>query len=206
MLLYRGAPALSPFRIERLLATLRRIEPAIGRLSVDFLHFVDTERALTPPEKAVLERLLDFDPRATVGPGEGQALFTVPRPGTISPWSSKATDIARVCGLAAVHRIERGKTWQILAERPLATDSLSALAALLFDPMTEAILTRRVGGEPAVCHARARPARAHRGLAGNRYAPSRARTRASDSRCRTTRSRISRRCSRGSGATRPTSR
>jgi len=142
MLLFRGAPALSPFRIERLLAALRRIEPAVRNVAVDYLHFVDTERALTPRETAVLERLLDFDPRAAPEVGDSMRLLTVPRPGTISPWSSKATDIARVCGLPAVRRIERGKAWRIAADRIPPPEAMAALAAPLFDPMTEALMTR----------------------------------------------------------------
>jgi len=139
MLLYRGAPALSSFRIEGLLAALRRIEPAVHGLGVEYLHFVDTARALTPAERRVLERLLDFD--ADV-PAQlpGMTLLTVPRPGTVSPWSSKATDIAHVCGLAAVRRIERGRSWRIETGEPLPRPRLAALAAPLFDPMTEAVL------------------------------------------------------------------
>ena len=139
MLLFRGAPALSPFRIERLLAALRRMQPAVRGVTVDFLHFVETERELTPVELTVLERLLDHDGRAP-HEGEGRLLLTVPRPGTISPWSSKATDIARVCGLAAVHRIERGKAWRIAVDRELTPAGLANLAAPLFDPMTESLM------------------------------------------------------------------
>jgi phosphoribosylformylglycinamidine synthase len=139
MLLFRGASALSSFRIERLLAALQRIEPAVRGIHVEYVHFVDTERVLTPAEREVLERLLDVDARAKPEP-HGHRLYTVPRLGTVSPWSSKATDIAHVCGLAAVRRIERGKCWGIEAAAKLAPGSLAALAAPLFDPMTETLL------------------------------------------------------------------
>jgi phosphoribosylformylglycinamidine synthase len=138
MLLFRGAPALSPFRIERLLAALQRFEPAVRQVTVEFLHFVDIERALTPAESAVLERLLDFDARAAPESDGALQLFTVPRPGTISPWSSKATDIARVCGLTVIRRIERGKAWRIGTDRALPVEA----RAVLFDPMTESLMTR----------------------------------------------------------------
>jgi phosphoribosylformylglycinamidine synthase len=141
MRLFRGAPALSAFRIERLLATLRRIEPAIRGLSADYLHFVELHRPLAPGENAVLERLLDFDARAPDGGPPGQLLLTVPRPGTISPWSSKASDIAHVCGLEAVRRIERGRVWRLQAAATLSAESLAALANALHDPMTEAVMT-----------------------------------------------------------------
>ena len=137
MLLFRGAPALSAFRIERLLATIAGIAPAIRGLRADFLHIVDSSRPLTPAETRVLERLLDYD--ATV-PDEprGLLLLAVPRPGTISPWSSKATDIAHVCGLNALRRIERGRAWRIDA-----SDDLPAPA-----PEERAITDEQRAGAP----------------------------------------------------------
>ncbi|MGE0029991.1 MAG: phosphoribosylformylglycinamidine synthase [Steroidobacteraceae bacterium] len=141
MLLFRGAPALSSFRIERLLAAQRRVMPALDRISVDYLHFVDLRRNLTRAETAVLERLLDVDRERAPPDGPGRLLLTVPRPGTISPWSSKATDIAHVCGLDAVARIERGRAWQIDAGAALSHAEFGAIAAALHDPMTEAVMT-----------------------------------------------------------------
>jgi len=141
MLLFRGAPALSSFRIERLLAALRRGAPSIRSIGVHFLHFVDMRRPLTSAETALLARLLDFDAGRQPEDGPGQLLLTTPRPGTISPWSSKATDIAHVCGLDAVGRIERGRAWRIDAAAPLPRQALTAVAMALHDPMTEAVMT-----------------------------------------------------------------
>ena len=90
-----------------------------------------------------LERLLDHVPGSDAADGNGQLLLTVPRPGTISPWSSKATDIAHVCGLAFVRRIERGRLWRLESESALAPAQLLVLAAALHDPMTEAVLPER---------------------------------------------------------------
>ena len=139
MLLFRGASALSSFRIERLLAALKRLDPAVRGIHVEYVHFVDTDRELAPAERAVLERLLDVDARARPEP-PGLRLYTVPRLGTVSPWSSKATDIAHVCGLGAVRRIERGRSWGLEAAAALAPGSLAVLATPLFDPMTETLL------------------------------------------------------------------
>jgi phosphoribosylformylglycinamidine synthase len=141
MLLFRGAPALSSFRIERLLAAERRVAPAIRGIHAEYLHFVELRRDLTPAESAVLERLLDADAGRASPEAPGQLLLTVPRPGTISPWSSKATDIARVCGLDAIVRIERGRAWRIDSGTALAPATLAAVAAALHDPMTEAVMT-----------------------------------------------------------------
>ncbi len=139
MLRFRGAPALSSFRIEGLLASLRRIEPSVRAVAVEYLHVVETTRDLGPGERRVLERLLDYNAGSAPQP-LGQSLLTVPRPGTVSPWSSKATDIAHVCGLDAVRRIERGRSWRITASGTLSRARLESLAAPLFDPMTEALM------------------------------------------------------------------
>jgi phosphoribosylformylglycinamidine synthase len=141
MLELRGAPALSDFRLERLLASLRRIAPSMRRVQVFYRHFVEHSRAPGADELRILERLLDHDPRPAGTAGGGQLLLTVPRPGTISPWSSKATDIAHVCGLDFVARIERGRLWQLESETVLAPAELAAVGVSLHDPMTEAVMT-----------------------------------------------------------------
>src|SRR5579872_7410551 len=107
MLQLIGAPALSHFRIAKLLARLSRLEPAVRGLDTRFVHFVDASRELTPAERQLLERLLTYGPHITSPESDlaGETLWIVPRAGTISPWSSKATDIAHVCGLDVVNRI-----------------------------------------------------------------------------------------------------
>ena len=109
-----GGPALVPTRLQKRLAAIRRTNPAVRALSGSYLHFADVDGALTPDESRLLEQLLRYGPletaesvgRETVA--SGRRLFVVPRLGTISPWSSKATDIAHSCGLLRVRRIERG--------------------------------------------------------------------------------------------------
>src|SRR6266436_345672 len=123
MLQLPGARALSAFRIAKLLARLATLEPAARSLEARFIHFVDTARPLEVGERQILERLLTYGPRPE-GPSAadpvGDALLIVPREGTISPWSSKATDIAHVCGLTAIRRIERGTVFTLGARTPLA--------------------------------------------------------------------------------------
>src|SRR5512139_2081913 len=106
LLSLRGRSALSPFRIVKLLDGLSAISPRHGVAAVDatFRHFVEVERALSGRERATLERLLTYGRASAAAAPEGERLLVLPRPGTISPWSSKATDIARNCGLAAVRR------------------------------------------------------------------------------------------------------
>src|SRR6266481_4368848 len=140
MLQIPGPPALSAFRIAKLLDRLGAREPAVTGLAARFMHFADLAQPLSAPERAVLGELLSYGPRRELEAGAGECLLVVPRAGTISPWSSKATDIARVCGLAGVRRIERGIEYRVRAARPLGNERLARLAPVLFDRMTEMAL------------------------------------------------------------------
>ena len=142
MLQLPGAPALSAFRIAKLLERLAALEPAVKGLDARFVHFADLDRDLTAAELDILEKLLTYGPRIEPATSElaGERLLVVPRAGTISPWSSKATDIAHVCGLTAVRRIERGIEYRLLDSRPLGPERLASLAHVLFDRMTEMVL------------------------------------------------------------------
>jgi len=139
-----GRPALSPFRLAKLLQSLSQANSVhrIASVSATYWHFVELTRPLDAAERATLERLLAYGPEATADqPAEGAQLLVVPRPGTISPWSSKATDIARNCGLAAVARIERGVVHRVVSRdgAPLADADRATLLPLLHDRMIEAV-------------------------------------------------------------------
>jgi phosphoribosylformylglycinamidine synthase len=139
----RGSPALSGFRLDRLLQAVRAAGgvEVIG-LSAEYVHFVELHEGLSQDERAVLESLLSYGPALPEAAPGGHLLVVVPRPGTISPWSSKATDIAHVCGLARVRRIERGVAWHVSVaegDRP-GERVLSALRPLVHDRMTEVVL------------------------------------------------------------------
>jgi len=142
MLQLPGAPALSAFRIAKLLERLATLEPAVKNLDARFVHFADCERPLSAQEREILQKLLTYGPHLEPASSElvGDRLLVVPREGTISAWSSKATDIAQVCGLAAVRRLERGIEYRLLDSRPLGPERLAALAPVLFDRMTEMVL------------------------------------------------------------------
>src|SRR5579863_7040668 len=143
MLQLSGAPALSSFRIDKLVARLSALEPAVVALDARFVHFVDFDAPLTPEQLVVLRTLLTYGPRMpSVSDTRplGDRVLVVPRAGTISPWSSKATDIAHVCGLGAIRRIERGIEYRILEREPLGPERLAALAPLLSVRMTEMVL------------------------------------------------------------------
>ncbi len=156
-----GALAVSDFRIAKLRPALESLQPGIGAISARYLHFVDLERDLDSAERALLERLLTYGPREPAGgrAARGPEIIVVPRFGTISPWSSKATDIAHVCGLQAVRRIERGIAWRIELKSTPSRDELLRLAAPLFDRMTEAALLGRGEAAQLFTHEATRPLR-----------------------------------------------
>jgi phosphoribosylformylglycinamidine synthase len=158
MLTLPGAPALSEFRNARLLATVRSQVPEVFRITARYLHFVQTTRDLSAKERQVLDALLTYGPREAQRAEEGGSLIVVtPRPGTISPWSSKATDIAHVCGLEAIERIERGIAYRFEASRPLTNSDLERIAPLLFDRMTEAALFDAESAAGLFAHESPRP-------------------------------------------------
>ena len=145
VLALRGRAALSPFRVAKLLAAVEAARPghAIAELSARFLHFVEIARPLTERERATLERLLTYGPADA---GEADAappdLVVVPRFGTISPWSSKATDIVHNCGLDAVVRVERGTAFEMAKADGGGVDRAdrAALLRLVHDRMTETVI------------------------------------------------------------------
>jgi len=172
MLRLRGAPALSTSRREALSRRIRESVPGLKSLSAHFVHFVDCEAELDADEHAILERLLTYGPRASGGSREkkeergesrereeggeaepGQLLLVVPRLGTISPWSSKASEIARICGLGKIRRIERGIAYRCEGD---FSDAGKEVAPFLHDRMTQAVL--RHPGDAEALFQRAEPA------------------------------------------------
>ncbi|MBP6808327.1 MAG: phosphoribosylformylglycinamidine synthase, partial [Chromatiaceae bacterium] len=141
MLVLRGAPALSDFRLRKL---ERRLAAELGgnlSLYAEFRHFIELEQTLDEGERAVLDRLLRYGPKLNGHEPGGELLLVVPRPGTLSPWSSKATDIAHNCGLHKIRRIERGIAyWLATTEGPLTHEQQGAAEAVLHDRMTQQVL------------------------------------------------------------------
>jgi phosphoribosylformylglycinamidine synthase len=140
MLILRGSPALSPFRLARLQDALKQSIPALEHLYAEYLHFADVEQTLNDSEQAILSKLLSYGPSAIVEEPQGSLLLVIPRIGTISPWASKATDIAHNCGLDKVRRLERGIAYYLNARGEISEHQLKEAAALLHDRMIEQVL------------------------------------------------------------------
>ncbi|WP_447527796.1 phosphoribosylformylglycinamidine synthase [Vreelandella sp. TE19] len=140
MLELRGASALSAFRHDRLLKALRERVPEVTALAAHYVHFADCAEPLTDFAQTRLASLLDY---GSFSAGEevqnALRLWVVPRLGTQSPWSTKATDIAHSCGLSSVRRIERGIEYHVGGEG-LDEQSKALIAEALHDRMTETVL------------------------------------------------------------------
>jgi len=133
---------LSPFRIRRYESRLQEQVPGTFRLAARFVYFVDTSRDLSSEEESLLKDLLlgEGEPWTTPGFENPRSLFVIPRIGTISPWSSKATEIALHAGLEdALRRVERGTQW-LVEGVPDAGVSLDVVSRSLHDRMTETVV------------------------------------------------------------------
>src|SRR3990167_2147775 len=117
MLTYQGIDALSGFRRHKLLAKLRQVDPHIQSVTGEYIHLVDAKGQLADKADQQLRQLLTYGTTFTAK-HRGKLFLVTPRIGTISPWSSKATDIAQNCSLSAVKRIERATAYYIQSGKP----------------------------------------------------------------------------------------
>ncbi|MEI6715381.1 MAG: phosphoribosylformylglycinamidine synthase [Verrucomicrobiota bacterium] len=140
MLILRGSQALSDFRLNNLLRSLTEAGLHVHSIAAEFTHLVYSESDLQPEHRAILEKLLTYGPKRTATPLDGALLIVAPRPGTISPWSSKATDIARICGLNPIQRIERVIAFTLnTGGATLTPEQKTQVSAKLHDRMTQSI-------------------------------------------------------------------
>ena len=136
--------ALSDFRAARLLKRIREVVPTAQAISARFVHFVHAQRALTEDESARLQALLHYGDEGTDVRADA-TFMVIPRLGTISPWASKATDIAHNCGLDVIIRIERGTLYRVDFDgNVLESEMLTQVAGVLHDRMTESVVDASV--------------------------------------------------------------
>ena len=142
---FEGGDALSEFRARQLLPRLQAIEPRIEALRARFVHMVVTDAAPDAEARTRFAALLTYGEPFNA-PKASTTLVVTPRLGTVSPWASKATDIAHNCGLV-LRRVERVTQYHVVMKSPLLGktpvldgDKLGAVAALLHDRMTESVL------------------------------------------------------------------
>ena len=136
VLFLKGGSALSEFRTTKLLEAIGPL--GVAEVRAEQRYFVELDDDLNPDDLDFLGELLHADPREV----EGDCILVTPRLGTVSPWSSKASDIAANCGLSAVRRIEHGVSWRLLDKkgRPVKAEGVRAALPYLHDRMTESVL------------------------------------------------------------------
>ncbi|TNH04246.1 phosphoribosylformylglycinamidine synthase [Testudinibacter sp. TR-2022] len=157
MQIFRGSPALSDFRLNQLMARFRQADLPISDCYAEYLHFADLSQALTPTETEQLEQLLDYGPTLAEHEPSGSCFIVIPRIGTISSWSSKASDIAHNSGLAKVKRIERGLAYYLQTTSPLTEQQTETLTALLHDRMLETVIEAPQDAQALFSHAAPKP-------------------------------------------------
>ena len=172
---FEGARALSDFRIRQLLPKLQAVHDKVIGISARFVHFAAWDQAPQAAQAGRLGALLTYGEPFT-GPGEGAAFLVTPRVGTVSPWASKATDIAHNCGIA-VRRVERAVEYHVQLKAGLLgrTASLDApqreaIAGLLHDRMTESVLAGRAEAKHLFSELEPAPMESVDVLAGGRAA------------------------------------
>ncbi len=174
MLTLRGAPALSAFRLDKLTQKFSDIHSDITLLHAEYVHFVEVHNPITPERREILASLLTYGPDLPRGTTDvqtnGELLLVVPRPGTISPWSSKATDIAHNCGLDEVERLERGVAWYFSFPADLTQTRRNDVDALVHDRMTESVLAELDAAQQLFEHAAPKPMSTVDVLGGGRRA------------------------------------
>ncbi|QLE87850.1 phosphoribosylformylglycinamidine synthase [Shewanella sp. Scap07] len=156
MEIIRGAPALSAFRVQKLMEACKSADLPVTDIYAEFIHLADLTESLEENEQQQLAKLLTYGPAIEAHAPAGALYFVTPRPGTISPWSSKATDIAHNCGLDKVKRLERGVAYYVQGEA-LSAEQQQVLNGLLHDRMVEVILPEFE--QAAVLFARTEPAK-----------------------------------------------
>ncbi|MGK2959934.1 MAG: phosphoribosylformylglycinamidine synthase [Candidatus Malihini olakiniferum] len=147
MEILRGSPALSAFRLNKLLVRCKEHFLPISDIYAEYVHFAAMRAPLNSDEQVKLTRLLKYGPSLAENEPSGRLLLVTPRPGTISSWSSKATDIARNCGLDKVTCLERGLAFYIIHAPTFSDEQWQQLGALLHDRMTENVFTEMAQAE-----------------------------------------------------------
>ncbi|MBB1268122.1 phosphoribosylformylglycinamidine synthase [Shewanella sp. SR44-3] len=146
MEIIRGAPALSAFRVQQLMKACDAAAIPVRQIYAEFIHFAHLTNALNDTQTLQLASILTYGPAIEAHTPQGKLYLVTPRPGTISPWSSKATNIAHNCGLTQIKRLERGIAYYVEADT-LDASQQKALQALLYDRMVEVIFDDMAAAE-----------------------------------------------------------
>lgn len=156
-----GSSMLSDFNKQKLLQALSQKGVKVSDISANYVHFVDTNEALSKEQEQTLQSLLTYGPKSKTSEHakpENLSIVISPRAGTISPWSSKATNIAHNCGLSAINRIERGVEYKFWGKKLSAHQTL--IESLIHDRMTEMVLANQQEASRLFIQTEAKPLQA----------------------------------------------
>lgn len=144
MITIAGIQAISSFKLKKIIEKLSSINSNISLIDAEFTHFINLEKDLLKNQKDLLEKLLNYAPKISLTKSK-YSLTIIPRKGTISSWSSKATDIAKICGLKNINRIERGITYHF--DKVLNDRQKINVINVIMDKMTESFIKNINDGE-----------------------------------------------------------
>ena len=167
---FRGSPALSEFRINALMQKFQQHQLPVQSVYAEYMHFVELEQALSAEQESKLKALLHYGPTLAEHEAKGECFIVIPRIGTISSWSSKATDIAHNCGLSEVARIERGLAYYFELTRALNEQESTLLSGLLHDRMMETVVRTPAEADVLFRHQDPKPFKTVDVLSGGRAA------------------------------------
>ncbi len=167
-----GSAALSSFRLDKIRQEAARLGVSLGELAARYWHFLELEGELDAAAEQQLARTLAYGSPADHPAANEVQLVVTPRPGTISPWSSKATDILRNSGISVLRRIERGVAYRVCDPQgaALSGQALSVVLPLLHDRMTETVMESLAGAAALFQHVPPRELTSVDVLAGGRAA------------------------------------
>lgn len=140
--IFRGSAALSDFRLNQLATRFQNANLPVKSCYAEYMHFANLSAALSAEESQELEELLHYGPTLAQHEPKGECFVVIPRVGTISSWSSKATDIAHNCGLEKVIRLERGLAFYFEFDRTLTADEEDKLRSHIHDRMMESVVRK----------------------------------------------------------------
>ncbi len=132
-----GIQALRKFKVNTLNERIKRLIPGLELIGTEYIHFIETDKDLSQSNKKTLHKLLNYSPEVNLEDSK-YTITVAPRIGTISPWSSKASDICKLCGLSVISRIERGINYHL--NRTINANELVTLLELVMDKMTQSHL------------------------------------------------------------------
>jgi phosphoribosylformylglycinamidine synthase len=155
----RGSPALSQFRLDKLHTLLKAVAPNIQHIYTEFMHFSFSQESLEATKQGILEQILTYGPKGQTESPSGELFLVIPRIGTISPWASRATDIANNCGLTDLLRLERGVAYYVTTnnDKALNKKEKRAIVAAIHDRMTETVVPTLEDAEKLYHHADPKP-------------------------------------------------